>query len=55
MIESEAKELEVGRIWDREVGWVCSYCQRETNTFNVATGHDHTDYSIHWCSCQKGK
>lgn len=53
MTEKEAKKLEVSRMWDRDAGWVCVYCQRETNTFHIATGHDHTDDSIHWCVCRK--
>lgn len=53
MTEQEAKKLEVDRVWNYiSNGWVCKHCNRDAHTFHVATGHDHTDYEIYWCTCR---
>lgn len=53
MNEDKARKLEVPTEWNGKAN-VCTYCGRVPETFYVATGHDHTDDSIHWCICRDG-
>jgi len=34
---------------------VCECCGEDTQTYYIVTGHDHTDESIHLCTCGGGE
>ena len=51
MDKKEAKRLKVDIKWNGRAN-VCVHCGKVPEIFYVATGHDHTDYEIHWCPCR---
>jgi hypothetical protein len=47
---------ETTRVWDCWLKrWVCEHCNRDPGIKYISTGHDHTDYSYHLCSCAGAK
>ena len=51
MTENEARQMAVEIEWNGKAN-VCIHCGNVPETYYIATGHDHTDDSIHYCFCQ---
>lgn len=51
MTENEARQMVVEIEWNGKAN-VCIHCGNVPETYYIATGHDHTDDSIHYCFCQ---